>query len=78
MKINPCALTELRERSGYSKSALAREAGIGVGTVADLESGRRNASPEMVRRLAAVLRTPLAALLSCSGHRGPASEEGVR
>jgi transcriptional regulator with XRE-family HTH domain len=77
MKINRWALTELRERSGLSKSGLAREAGVSVGTVADLESGRRNASPEMLRRVAAVLRVPLAALLG-AGHRELASEEGGR
>jgi transcriptional regulator with XRE-family HTH domain len=67
VKLNPAALTCLRERSGYSKNALARDMGISVGTVADLESGRRNASPRMARRLATALRVPIAALLADSG-----------
>jgi transcriptional regulator with XRE-family HTH domain len=63
VRVNRFALTELRERSGYSKSALARQVGISVGTLADLESGRRNASPELVRKLADGLKVPLAALV---------------
>lgn len=63
MHLNRYALTYLRERSGFSKSSLAREVGISVGTLADLESGRRNASPEMIRRLAVALKVPIPALI---------------
>ncbi len=67
MHINRLALREVRERSGYSKSRLAREAGVSVGTVADIESGRRRPSPNMVVRLAHALKVPLASLLACPG-----------
>jgi transcriptional regulator with XRE-family HTH domain len=63
VQVNRFALRALRERSGYSKSRLAHDAGVSVGTVADLESGRRNASPELARKLAGVLKVPLPAIL---------------
>ena len=62
-KLNRWTLTELRERSGYSKSAFAREVGISTGTLSDLESGRRNASPDVLKRLAETLKVPLPAIL---------------
>lgn len=64
VKLNRVALTEFRERSGFTKAALAREAGISTGALADLESGRRNASPAMIRRLAEALKVPLPALVA--------------
>jgi transcriptional regulator with XRE-family HTH domain len=63
VQVNRHALTSLRERSGFTKSSLAREAGISVGTLHDIESGRRNASPEMIRRLAVALKVPTPALV---------------
>ena len=63
MQVNRHALTSLRERSGFTKSMLAREVGISVGTLHDIESGRRNASPEMIRRLAVALKIPTPALI---------------
>lgn len=71
MRINRYALTELRERSGLTKSALARLAGCGVPTIADIEAGRRSASPELVKRLARALKVPLPAILA-----DPASSDG--
>jgi transcriptional regulator with XRE-family HTH domain len=65
MRLNRYALANLRERSGYSKSALARDVGMSVGALADLESGRRNASPSLARRLARALAVPLPAILAC-------------
>jgi transcriptional regulator with XRE-family HTH domain len=64
VRLNRFALKELRERSGFTKAAFAREAGISIGTLADLESGRRNASPDMVGRLATAPKVPLPALLA--------------
>ena len=64
MRLNRFALKELRERSGFTKAAFAREVGVSVGTLADLESGRRGASPEMAQRLAEALKVPLAALVT--------------
>jgi DNA-binding XRE family transcriptional regulator len=62
--VNRYALTELRERSGYSKTSLARDAGVSLGHLTDIESGRRNPSPEVLTRLAAALKVPVLALLA--------------
>lgn len=63
VRANRHALAELRERSGYSKSHFARDVGISTGTLSDVESGRRNPSPDLLKRMAAVLKVPLPALL---------------
>lgn len=61
MRLNRHALATIRERSGLSKSQLASKAGVATGTISDLESGRRDASPEMCKTLADVLEcTPFA------------------
>lgn len=64
MRLNRFALAELRERSGYTKAAFARALGCGAPTITDIEAGRRSASPELVKRMAAVLKVPLPALLT--------------
>lgn len=64
MKINRHALTIIRERSGLSKPALAREVGCRHSTIYEIESGNRGASPEMAQRLARALKVPLVALLA--------------
>lgn len=63
MRLNRFALAEIRERSGLSKSQLASRAGKATGTISDLESGRRDASPELLRSLAEALACPVVALM---------------
>lgn len=63
MRTNRYALAELRERSGYSKSHFCRDVGISTGTLSDIEGGRRNPSPALLKRMADVLKVPLPALL---------------
>ena len=64
MQLNGHALRVIRERSGLSVSALASEVGISQPHLSNIERGRRRASPEVSRRLAAALRVPLLALLA--------------
>jgi len=61
--LNRHALRAIRERSGLSITALAARAGVSQPHLSNLESGRRQASPAMVRRLARALAVPVVALL---------------
>lgn len=53
----------LRREHGLSLSALAREAGIGKGSLSELETGRRNPTLATLYAVAAPLGVPLGALL---------------
>lgn len=64
MKIQRHALREIRERSGLTVPALAREVGCSHATLYDIENGNRGASPDMAVRLAKALKCPLVALLA--------------
>lgn len=56
-------LRELRSERGLSLSALARAAGIGKGSLSELEAGLRNPTLETLYALALPLEVPLASLL---------------
>lgn len=64
MHLNRYALRTIRQRSGLTVSGLARRAGISQPHLSNVERGRRQASPELIVRLAAALRVPLVALLA--------------
>lgn len=64
MVINPAALRAIRERSGYSVTALAEQAGIKQAHLSNIEAGRRKASPEVVLALAEALKVPTPAILA--------------
>lgn len=68
MNLNRDALTVIRERSGHSKSSLAKKAGVDRTLVHRLENGERAATPTVMRKLADALDCPLHALM------GPAEE----
>ncbi len=53
----------LREARGLSLSALAGEAGIGKGTLSELETGQRNPTLETLYAVATPLGVPMAALM---------------
>ncbi len=53
----------LRQERGLSLSALAAAAGIGKGSLSELESGRRNPTLDTLYALAGPLGVPLAALV---------------
>lgn len=63
MHLNRHALRAIRERSGLSITALAARAGVSQPHLSNLESGRRQASPAVLRRLALALAVPVVALL---------------
>jgi transcriptional regulator with XRE-family HTH domain len=56
-------LRQARQRSGLTQRGLSELAGIGKGTVAELEAGRRGAYPRTVRRLSNALETEVADLV---------------
>lgn len=63
MHLNRDALRVIRERSGHSKASLADLAGIDRTLVHRLENGQRNATPDVMRRLAGALKCPVTALM---------------
>jgi transcriptional regulator with XRE-family HTH domain len=56
-------LRQARQRSGLTQRELGELAGIGKGTIWELEVGRRGAYPRTVRRLAKALETEVADLV---------------
>ena len=56
-------LRHARQRSGLTQRELSELAGVGKGTVFELEVGRRGAYPRTVRRLAKALETEVADLV---------------
>lgn len=58
------ALRSRREERGMSLGALARAAGVGKGTLSEIERGVRNPTLSTVYALAAALGVPLATLLA--------------
>ncbi|MFY0406215.1 helix-turn-helix domain-containing protein [Solicola sp. PLA-1-18] len=57
-------LREVRRARGLSLSRLAAEAGVGKGTLSEIEGGTRNPTLETLYRLAGRLAVPLADLLA--------------
>lgn len=51
-------LRVIRERTGYSSAALAREAGLARSYVWQLENGRRWPNPTVTKKLADALHVP--------------------
>lgn len=62
VKLNRAALHVIRERTRLSKSQLAALSGLSAGAYSDLESGRRNASEDVIGRLAEALDVPIPAI----------------
>lgn len=58
VEIDAVALAVLREKDGHSKSSLAEAAGMSLGYLSDLESGRRKGNPEVITKLARALNVP--------------------
>jgi transcriptional regulator with XRE-family HTH domain len=56
-------LRQTRQRSGLTQRELGELAGVGKGTVSELEAGRRGAYPRTIRRLAEALGTKVADLM---------------
>jgi DNA-binding XRE family transcriptional regulator len=56
-------LRQARQRSGLTQRELGELAGVGKGTVFELEVGRRGAYPRTVRRLTKALETEISNLI---------------
>jgi len=63
MQVNPSALTEIRERSGYKKSTFASLVGISPSYLTEMEKGDKPGSADVIKRMADALVCPLAALI---------------
>lgn len=63
MVLNPAALTAIRERSGYSKAALASKARIAPSYLTEMEQGKKPGSEKVIKAMAEALKCPVAALI---------------
>lgn len=64
MKINHHALRVIRERSGMSLTALAKAVGVSQPHMTNVESGKRDASPTTVRKIADALNMSMLAIVA--------------
>lgn len=58
----PASVREAREAAGLTRTALAKQIGRSLSLISEIESGTRNATPEVLRLLAAALDCPVAEL----------------
>jgi transcriptional regulator with XRE-family HTH domain len=56
-------LRRARQRSGLTQRELGKLAGVGKGTVLELEAGRRGAYPRTIRRVATALAIEISDLV---------------
>lgn len=54
----PEAVTYARERAGLTRAELARRCGVSAGLISEIEKGTRNATPQMLIKLAEALNCP--------------------
>jgi transcriptional regulator with XRE-family HTH domain len=54
----PAAVTYAREQAGLTKTALAQRCDVSLSLISEIEAGTRNATPAMIRKLAAALNCP--------------------
>lgn len=71
-------IREARIDRGISLSALARDAGIGKGTLSQLETGERNPTIETLYAICGPLGVPLSALVGETGGARAAAAGGMR
>ncbi|MEU8278167.1 helix-turn-helix domain-containing protein [Microbispora bryophytorum] len=58
----PVAVTYARRAAGLSKTALAKRIGRSLSLISEIEAGRRNATPEVLRLMADALNCPIVVL----------------
>jgi transcriptional regulator with XRE-family HTH domain len=68
-------LRALRTERGLSLSELARQAGLGKGTLSELETGQRNPTLDTLFAVTSALRLPLSAALP-AGRQAPPDASG--
>lgn len=75
MRINHQALRAIRERSEVPLTQLAERVDVTHGHLSNIEAGRRACSWGLLRKLAAELKVPTTAFLSCEPSEAPAAED---
>jgi transcriptional regulator with XRE-family HTH domain len=63
VQIDPEVVAAIRVLAGFSQAALARECGISVQYMSDIERGRRRGSPAVAKRIAQALGVPVRSIL---------------
>lgn len=58
----PEAVTYAREKAGLTRAALADRCGVSLSLISQIESGKRNATPSMLHKLAEALNCPVVIL----------------
>lgn len=71
-------MTYAREQAGLTKRALAAELHISEQLLCDIEAGRRNASPDLLERMAERLKCPLVVLQAKPPAESAETAEAVR
>lgn len=59
---DPASVRKAREAAGLTRTALAKQIGRSLSLISEIESGTRNATPEVLRLLAYALDCPIADL----------------
>lgn len=59
---DPASVREAREAAGLTRTALAKQIGRSLSLISEIESGTRNATPEVLYLLAGALDCPIAGL----------------
>lgn len=69
----PEAVEYVRRKAGYSVTEAARELGVAVSLISQIESGKRNATPAMLLKMAQVYNCPLVVMERKRYAREPAA-----
>ena len=59
---DPASVTRAREWARMTRTELAKEAGLSLSLLSEIESGTRNATPEKLGRIAEALNCPVSML----------------
>ena len=59
---DPESLVWARKQAGFTQKELAARLGVSAGHMSEIESGKRNATPKNLAKIAEVLRCPRAVL----------------
>jgi len=71
----PVAVEYARRKAGLTKTDVARELGVSLSLISQIESGVRNATPAMIQKLAQVFNCPVVVL---ERKRYPAPPDGEK
>lgn len=66
MQANGAAIAAIRERTGYSKSDLARLAGMDRTHLHRIENGERNGTDKQILAIALALKVPTVAIINAA------------